>query len=583
MEPKTKRTINEVLDCNTGECINVSEFFKKDPVDIFNYRSQLQKAIEGYEEPLYTCYYCKQKIRIRGGINSPHKTKAEIFHFAHLKDSEECPIKTKNKLTKDEVDKIKYNGVKESKLHITLKEQIAESLRRNQQNKKEVLSIEVEKIVKGKFEKEWRKPDIQVEFLGKKIAIELQLSTTWLDVITKRQHFYKENGDFILWVFNVFNTDDDSRKLTFDDVIYTNNQNAYIFDYDTYELSKQENDLVLKCYYKCYSRKENQLIENWEQSLIKLIDLKFDEENYRIYFHDAETQKFEIQKEIVEFNNKREKEKRKEILRKKRLAKKRDEIQQKIEILEVRIERIRNIMSKVEQKEGEIKRKIDEKIDFIENVSSNSDKIVKYFYTVISYSKPFYNNDKLLESFKEEFAEKLYSSSQLIATLNQENRTSNTNISWRVAMRKIDISGKIYSIIDPIINWNFIKQHYPKIQVINKKSINDLFAMDEMKSIRSELELSRFQYSKDTLFVIDFSPEIEGIKKKIKENQDIIDQQTIIIETIKKEIENKLIIHFQEEIKENKKVFDIYSNRLMKLHIELGENEKDLSRLKIAL
>lgn len=32
MERKTKRTINEVLDCESGECINAHAFFKK-PLD----------------------------------------------------------------------------------------------------------------------------------------------------------------------------------------------------------------------------------------------------------------------------------------------------------------------------------------------------------------------------------------------------------------------------------------------------------------------------------------------------------------------------------------------------------------------
>jgi hypothetical protein len=73
------------------------------------YRSELQKAIEGYRDPLFVCYYCNQKVRIRGGISKTAQRKADIFHFAHLRDSEECHIKTKNKFTKEEVNRIKYN------------------------------------------------------------------------------------------------------------------------------------------------------------------------------------------------------------------------------------------------------------------------------------------------------------------------------------------------------------------------------------------------------------------------------------------------------------------------------------------
>ena len=118
-------------------------------------------------------------------------------------------------------------------------------------------------------------------FWDKRIAIELQLSTTWLDVITKRQQFYKEQGIYIFWVFHVFDTNDDVRKLTYNDVIYTNNQNAYVFDKEALERSQKENDLVLRCYYKVYFKDELKLEERWDSAFIKLSDLTFAEEKIK--------------------------------------------------------------------------------------------------------------------------------------------------------------------------------------------------------------------------------------------------------------------------------------------------------------
>ena len=160
MEIIIKRTITEVLDCDTGECIDANEFFKKPLDELTIYRSELQKAIENFREPLFTCYYCKQLIRIRGGIPGPNKRKVDILHFAHLKDSDECHIKTKNNYTKEETDRIKYNGAKESFLHHTLKLLIADCLKSNQDTKGEISSIEIEKIIKNKVAKDWKKPDI---------------------------------------------------------------------------------------------------------------------------------------------------------------------------------------------------------------------------------------------------------------------------------------------------------------------------------------------------------------------------------------------------------------------------------------
>ena len=291
MENQIKRTINEVLDIETGECINSSDFFEKDISELTLYRSELDKAIRGIREPLFTCYYCKQKIRIRGGKVRGTNRKEDIFHFAHLNDSDDCHIKTNNVYTKDEVDRIKYNGAKESILHQKIKGNIAEFLNRNLEVKKQVSNVEVEKIIRNQVSKSWKKPDINAYFLDKRMAIELQLSTTWLSVITQRQEFYKNEGIYIFWIFHNFDENDYQRKLTINDVVYTNHQNAYVFDSETYELSKQANDLILKCYFKTYFRNGMELGESWQNEFIKLSDLTFDTETFKVFFRNTEQQK----------------------------------------------------------------------------------------------------------------------------------------------------------------------------------------------------------------------------------------------------------------------------------------------------
>lgn len=374
MSKEPKRTILEVMDYQTGECVYASDFFNRPLDEISNYRSQLQQAIEGFISPVYICYYCRQKVRIRGGIASRDKIKEEIFHFAHLRDSDECHIKTKNQYTREEVDRMKYNGAKESILHQTLKGQIAESLFRNEETKKEISNIEVEKVIKDKAAIEWRKPDINTNFKEYRIAFELQLSTTWLNVITKRQHFYKEQGIYIFWIFNSFNIYDQARKLTFDDVIYTNNQNAYVFDDETYQQSKIENDLVLKCYYKWYYPDGEYLNEEWKNRLVKLSDLTFDKINFKIYYHDSSKQKDEV-KRIVEnyikdeearererilFIQEMERDREENIKRQNEIIlreqeernKKTKEIEESISILEFDIEYINKQITQIEKKKG---------------------------------------------------------------------------------------------------------------------------------------------------------------------------------------------------------------------------------------
>lgn len=295
-----KRTIQDVLNFETGEEIIADDFFKKPIDEITVYRSELQKAIKGIREPLFKCYYCKQLIRIRGGIGKPSKRKVDTLHFAHLKDSDDCPVKTDSKLSKEEVDRIKYQGARESILHVTLKNKIAECLLLNQNTTGEVSTIQIEKVINNREEKEWRKPDINARFQNKRIAIELQLSTTWLDVITGRQKFYEDQKIFILWIFHHFNPNDDSRLLTYNDVIYTNNQNAYVFDDETYKKSLEENDLVLRCWYKVYSIRYEMIKEKWEFEFIKLSDLIFKDDTYKLFYHNSAAQKISVNKEYDE-------------------------------------------------------------------------------------------------------------------------------------------------------------------------------------------------------------------------------------------------------------------------------------------
>lgn len=123
MSKKTTYQIDEVLNLEDGKIIYSIDFFEKSLEEIHQIRSQLQEAIQRIREPFYVCLYCKQKIRIRGSIQKDFIKGRRKYHFAHLKDSVECPIKTESGLTKEEINRLKYNGEKEGQLHIDLKRQ----------------------------------------------------------------------------------------------------------------------------------------------------------------------------------------------------------------------------------------------------------------------------------------------------------------------------------------------------------------------------------------------------------------------------------------------------------------------------
>lgn len=594
MKREIKRTIKEVLNFENGKCIDANDFFTKPLDELTQYRSELQKAINGFREPLFKCYYCKQLIRIRGGKSAPHIRKTEIFHFAHLKDSDDCHIKTNNQFTKEEVDRIKYNGAKESILHQNIKEHIADSLKRNQDTNKGITQIEVERVISDKVDKEWKKPDINAYFKTKRLAIELQLSTTWLDVITRRQHFYREHGIYILWVFNYFNLVDDMRKLTFNDVVYTNNQNAYVFDDEMYERSIAENDLILRCYYKKYYKKGYEIVEEWDNSFIKLSDLTFDERNFRIFYHDSENQKKEIEEKInnqkkleVKAQNERVLRVNEEKMLKEEQVQARNEKKQYLEdkILDLNsvLDGIKTLQQKNSDKISKSKRVLNIKLGIIGAINEYIDRTVKYLANSSNSNKPFFDNDDLLKSFKAEFGDELSSATETISLKEREQIAITKNLFIIKSIPLITIGDEAYSNIDKSIYWDFIMRNFAQIKLIDKKFVGELFAGSWLRSIRSNSELFQLQISNNYLFLTDFSVKIAELNELFLKNKATIEEKRKIISSSMEQIRVRLETHIKNEIQELEYDLDTYEQLHKRNEYEIELKESELATINSAL
>jgi Family of unknown function (DUF6035) len=299
---QNKRRISEVLELATGNEIKSIDFFKKPEHAIFTIRRKQEQSIqEDSFVNCYVCYYCNQIVKIKG---KPQKEGKTILYFAHLKDSLDCAIKTDGKYSKEEIQRMKYNGAKESVLHRTLKTKIAAALEANEKSKNGVLDVKVEKWVQNlAISKEWKKPDVQCHYRNQKMVFELQLSTTFLSVIVQREAFYKQHQTFILWVFSEFNLEEPMQKFTQKDILYSNNRNAFIFSDAAQRKSEEANDLILQCYYIVPRIDHERIDFYWEIEYVRLLDLTFDVNEFKVYYFDSETafRKLEIElNEIIE-------------------------------------------------------------------------------------------------------------------------------------------------------------------------------------------------------------------------------------------------------------------------------------------
>ncbi|MFT5294975.1 MAG: competence CoiA-like predicted nuclease [Colwellia sp.] len=283
-----------------------TEKYLDKPVDqLFDIRRKLRPIVN---ELSLLCPTCYQPLILAG-------RKDQTFYFRHVKDSEDCPIKTTSHLTKEEIEAMKYNGQKEGRRHKENKLLIASIL----ESDPFFNDIRVEKTFREEnptgIAKRWRRPDVSATHAesNAKVAFELQVSTTFIDVIIDREHFYRDNGAFIIWVFLDF----EENKFTELDIFYANKSNAFVLDEEAIAESQQQGELVLKCFYREYCVEEAfETVDVKESTTIELVrvsQLSFDQETGKLYFFDSTAQKIEsetkanLRRKVIEEEKERKK------------------------------------------------------------------------------------------------------------------------------------------------------------------------------------------------------------------------------------------------------------------------------------
>src|SRR5690606_27237240 len=113
------------------------------------------------------------------------------------------------------------------------------------------------------------------------------LSTTFLSVIVARTLFYKKREVYLIWIFPDFSLDTHLQKFTQKDVYYNNSFNVYVFDKEARERSNSSNQLILKCFYKKFTIKNEKLNEEWESAFIKINELTSATDKSEVYFYDS--------------------------------------------------------------------------------------------------------------------------------------------------------------------------------------------------------------------------------------------------------------------------------------------------------
>jgi competence CoiA-like predicted nuclease len=295
VEMSAKLTIEEVIDLKTGEVMKADWLFNQQEGTVWRERiAQERDRIKGSSR--WVCPYCNDPVKIRGGKSVGKNLIApRRLHFAHQKNSPDCPIKTGQNYSRREIERMKWNGQKESEAHKRIKNIIANSL----ETDSSFSTVEIERRISSRNDRnKWRKPDVSaIGPGGRRFVFEIQLSTTFLEVILAREEFYKREQTFLCWIFDKFSTLPNEQKFTDKDILYSNNCNVFVANDETLKKSLLHGELTFECHYlePVRSKTLRDPIELvWRSETVRFSELTVDNTHFRLFYFDHERRMEEI-------------------------------------------------------------------------------------------------------------------------------------------------------------------------------------------------------------------------------------------------------------------------------------------------
>ncbi|MBK7022709.1 MAG: hypothetical protein IPH41_04070 [Sulfuritalea sp.] len=271
--------IKEVQDMDSGAILTVQDVIGADKDRLIRLRMNLAEAGEEREDK-YTCPICGVGVYLVCRRRGDEKR----FYFRHRVEIGNCPAVTREPLSKEEIEARKYNGAKESRAHIRMKEILAESISRDP----DFSDLQIEKVWKGMERATWRKPDVSAVWRNKiRVAFEVQLSTTFLHVIAQRRVFYRNQGGLLCWVFKTF--DIEAARMTQEDIFHNNNRNLFLASEKTLRASKECGALMLDCRWAEPKAGSEAVSWGWNGRLAAFSEMTLDQNGQRVFLSDRDS------------------------------------------------------------------------------------------------------------------------------------------------------------------------------------------------------------------------------------------------------------------------------------------------------
>ena len=99
-------------------------------------------------------------------------------------------------------------------------------------------------------------------------------------------NFYRGEGALLVWILRRF--DEHCRRLTEDDILFSNNWNVLVVNADTVRASEAEQRCLFLCFYREPFLSGDTITERWRERLVAIDELHFDVEKQHCYWFDYE-------------------------------------------------------------------------------------------------------------------------------------------------------------------------------------------------------------------------------------------------------------------------------------------------------
>jgi competence CoiA-like predicted nuclease len=286
---RKQRSIKIAFDKLTGEILDADVVFNKKTND-FEIRKQFQK-----KKLLLSCCECEQDLNISD-------SKYDRLYFKHQPYHNFCILTDGDLSPKDHRGFTEILKTKESDRHKELKNKIGQLLAKVEGVDSNSIAIDNKFIIRGN---EKRRPDVYCKYNEKELVFEIQLSDLSLGYILSRYEFYKKNGMYLIWILDNF---DIHNQGTLERDI------KYLTKYENFfKLDEKSETFKLRCDYKCPLLTDgNELRTPWAEKSVSLSQIKFDNFDCQIYYHnfgEKKTEQEALQKRNAELIKEEERKK----------------------------------------------------------------------------------------------------------------------------------------------------------------------------------------------------------------------------------------------------------------------------------